>query len=549
MLDVRSLRIAYRGRNGEAIAVRDVSFQIFAGETVAVVGESGSGKTSVAQAIIGLLPPGGKVQSGSIRFLKTSLSSLTEQELGRFRGAQIGLVPQDPTISLNPVMRIGEQIAETLRRHGLADRQAARQEAVDILERVGIDLPTVRASQYPHELSGGMRQRVLIGIALACKPRLIIADEPTSALDVTVQRQILNTLEELTANSGTAVLLITHDLDVAADRADRIIVMKDGDIVETGETQQILRNARSPYTKRLIAAAPSRSSTRLIPRDAPYPACAEQLRRDEQLASATADINLALSLQSITKHFRVKLSNGRTEQVAAVKSVSVDIPKGSTLAIVGESGSGKTTTARMAARLVDADSGAIIIDGTDTTGLSGETLRKLRANVQMVYQNPYASFNPRFTVEAVIEEPLRAFGWKLGDRQRRVAELLDQVALPASAGKRLTAELSGGQRQRVAIARAIALKPSLIVLDEPVSALDVSIQSQVLQLLVDLQGELNLSYLFITHDLSVVRQVSDRVAVMRYGEIVEQGTTEAVFAHPDHEYTRELLEAIPGPGR
>ena len=534
LLDVRDLSVGFRRQGAAVDAVRTVSFQVHPGETVAIVGESGSGKTTLAHSIIGLLPAGGRILAGSIRFAGYQLASLTEREFDRIRGAQLGLVPQDPATSLNPVKRVGEQIAETLRTHGLAKGPAARQAAVDILDQVGIDRPAIRAGQYPHELSGGMRQRVLIGIAVACKPRLIIADEPTSALDATVQRRVLDTLDMLAETSGTAILLITHDLGVAADRADRILVMHQGRIVEAGDTARVLHQPEAAYTRALIAAAPSVTSTRRVPGRAPA-------RPDEAAPPA-------LVLSGISKQFQLRLPNGGREQVDALQGISLSVPKGRTLALVGGSGSGKSTAARIAARLTAADGGTVLLDGADITHAAGEALRRLRARMQLVYQNPYASFDPRFTVGEIIEEPLRAFGHRPQARRRRVAELLEQVALPPGAAQARASELSGGQRQRVAIARAIALKPDLLILDEPVSALDVSVQAQVLQLLVDLQGELGLSYLFITHDLGVVRQVSDHVAVIHEGRVVEAGETAAVFSRPAHPYTRDLLDAVPGQG-
>ncbi|MEC3913940.1 ABC transporter ATP-binding protein [Nocardia sp. CDC160] len=524
LLRIEGLQVEYRGRTGTTRAVRGASLEVRRGETVALVGESGSGKSTLAHAVIGLLR-GGAITGGEITFAGERLERAGQRKLQGIRGARIGLVPQDPGTSLNPVLRIGEQVGEVLRIHGRADRRTAGREAVRILEQAGLDRPELRARQYPQDLSGGQRQRVLIGIALACGPELVIADEPTSALDVTVQRRILDHLAERTAESGTAVLLITHDLAVAAERADRIAVMRDGEIVETGTAAEVLGAPRHEYTRRLIAAAPS-----LDPTERPR----RTLERTTPLLTATG----------LRKSFRI----AREVTLTAVDDVSLEIHRGETLAVVGESGSGKSTTARILARLAEPDAGTITFDGQDITGLRGAGLRALRRRIQVVYQNPYVSLNPKLTIGAIVAEPLQAFG--IGDRRTRratTAELLEQVALPASYVARRPAELSGGQRQRVAIARALALRPELLVLDEPVSALDVSVQAQILDLLESLQSELDLAYLFISHDLAVVRRLADRVAVMRQGCVVETATTAQLFDNPQNDYTRELLAAVPRP--
>ncbi|WPF82008.1 ABC transporter ATP-binding protein [Sanguibacter sp. 4.1] len=537
LLVVEGLEVAYRTRRGTVPAVRGVDLHVDAGEVVAVVGESGSGKTTTAQAIIGLLPRGGVRTAGRIVLDGTDISAWSDKELERVRGARLGLVPQDPTVSLNPVRRIGDQVADVLVVHSGLARRATGQRVVEILEQAGLRDPEAVARQYPHQLSGGMRQRVLIGIALACRPALVIADEPTSALDVTVQRAVLDHLGSLTAELGTAVLLVTHDLGVAAERAQRVIVMNRGRVVEEGSARQILEDPQDPYTKALVAAAPSLSPTRLRPSVRAAPPA----RTTQEPEPAVVEV------RDLVKEFTVPQQGGGKKTLRAVDGVSFSVPRGETFAIVGESGSGKSTTARLVLRLADPTSGSVHVDGQDITRLRGRRLRRLREHLQLVYQNPYASLDPRFTIGQVLTEPLEAF--RVGDRAsraRRAAELLDQVALPTSALHRHPAELSGGQRQRVAIARALALHPQVVVLDEPVSALDVSVQAQILQLLVDLQAELGLSYLFISHDLAVVRQISDRVGVMSRGELVESGTTEQIFADPQHDYTRALLAAIPG---
>ncbi|MGW0018997.1 ABC transporter ATP-binding protein [Rhodococcus sp. NPDC003382] len=523
LLEVRDLQVAYGSAREPVVAVDGVDLTVARGEVVAVVGESGSGKSTTAQAIIGLLAGTGRVTGGSVTFDGTRLNDLSERAFERIRGARIGFVPQDPTTSLNPVLRVGDQVAEVLRIHGLADRRTARIETLRILEEAGLDDPALRAKQYPQELSGGQRQRVLIGIALACRPDLVIADEPTSALDVTVQRRILDHLDARIAETGTAVLLITHDLGVAADRADRIVVMKSGRVVETGPAAQVLADPQHEYTRSLIAAAPSLA-------DAPQrPA----LRKAAPI----------LTVSNVSRTFRID----RKSALHAVRDVSFEVPRGGTLSLVGESGSGKSTVSRIAIRLETPTSGEVRFDGDDITGLRGHALRALRRRVQIVHQNPYASLDPKLRIRDIVAEPLDAFG--IGTRAERaehVARLLDQVALSTAHLDRKPAELSGGQRQRVAIARALALQPDLLVLDEPVSALDVSVQAQILDLLTALQTELGLSYLFISHDLAVVRQISDTVAVMRAGRVVEYGSTAEIFDNPQHEYTQTLLEAIPG---
>ncbi|WP_405477129.1 ABC transporter ATP-binding protein [Streptomyces canus] len=528
LLEVRGLSVSYRTRGGTVQAVRGVDLDVWPGQVTAVVGESGSGKSTTAHAIIRLLAANGGIDAGTVRFGRQDLSSLSERELRTVRGARIGLVPQDPTVSLNPVKRIGEQVAEVLRIHQLTTRRSAPSDAVAILEQAGLPDAATRARQYPHELSGGMRQRALIAVAIAGKPKLIIADEPTSALDVTVQRVILDHLQHLTEQSGTAVLLVTHDLGVAADRAQRIVVMSEGRVVEAGPTRDILDNPQHAYTRRLLASAPSLATAR------------PRATVTTPSAPGTAPL---VEVQGAVKEFRLPGSG----TLRAVDDVSFTLHRGRTLALVGESGSGKSTTARLVLRLTDPTAGRIVFDGADVTTARGAPARQLRRRAQLVYQNPYASLDPRFSIGEVITEPLRAF--KVGDRASRLArarELLDRVALPASTLERRPAELSGGQRQRVAIARALALSPDLVVCDEPVSALDVSVQAQVLDLLAELQADTGVAYLFISHDLAVVRQIAHHVAVMRAGRIVETGTAEDLFARPRHAYTRELLAAIPG---
>ncbi|GAA3208569.1 dipeptide ABC transporter ATP-binding protein [Oerskovia jenensis] len=545
LLDVKDLHVGYRtATGGDAPAVDGVSLQVRAGEVVALVGESGSGKSTTAHAVINLLPRGGRRTAGTIRFAGRDLAGLSEGEWREVRGRRIGLVPQDPTVSLNPVQRVGDQVAEVLVIHGLARRREARGRAVELLEKAGLDDPAARARQYPSQLSGGMRQRVLIAIAIAAGPDLVIADEPTSALDVTVQRRILDHIELLRSTLGTAVLLITHDLGVAADRADRIVVLRHGRVVEEGPARSVLADPQHPYTRELIAAAPSLASARLGSEGAVRATSrADGLPDGGARPAPSAPL---LEARGLRKEFSLP-RGAATRSLVAVDDVSFDLHAGQTFALVGESGSGKSTTARLVLRLDQPTAGSLVLDGTDLTAARGEELRRLRRRFQVVYQSPYASLDPRFTVEQIVEEPLRAYA--LGDtraRRARVRELVDQVALPAASLGRGPRELSGGQRQRVAIARALALRPELVVLDEPVSALDVSVQAQILDLLVALQAEHGLAYLFISHDLAVVRQVADHVGVMHRGRLVETGTADRILLDPHEEYTRELVAAIPG---
>lgn len=530
ILSVDGLQVAYASGRRTVEAVRGVDLSVPRGGIVALVGESGSGKSSVSQALVRRLPENGSITGGAIRFDGVDLTRARERTLRRIRGGQIAFVPQDPNASLNPVMRVGEQIAEQIRLHTGLSRADAAKRAVEILGDVGIPNPEVRAGQYPHELSGGMKQRVLIGMAWSCDPRLVIADEPTSALDVTVQRRVLDQIEQLAETRGTAVLLVTHDLGVAKDRARHVVVMQQGLVVDQGTTADVLGTPRTDYTRELVAAAPGLTSRRLEP----------TLEGDSP--SEPVVQRPLLEVVGLRKTF----AQGDDTFVAA-DDVSFVVPAGRTVALVGESGSGKTTTARMAARITQADDGRVLFRGQGITDLRGAGLREWRRSVQVVYQNPFGSLDPRMSIEALIAEPLRAF--RIGsraERSRRVRDLLDSVRLPSTVAERLPVELSGGQRQRIAIARALALQPELLVLDEPVSALDVSVQTQILQVLVDLQAALGLGYLFITHDFGVVRQISDHVVVMRQGRVVEQGPAERMLTRPESDYARELIEAVPG---
>ncbi|CAN7279550.1 ABC transporter ATP-binding protein [Pseudarthrobacter oxydans] len=540
LLEIRDLAITFNTSNGEVNAVRNAHLTIMPGETVAIVGESGSGKSTTALAAIGLLPANGRVSGGQILLDGEDISHAPEKRMIELRGNTIGMVPQDPMSNLNPVWKIGYQVKETLRANG---RPSGPEDIAKVLSEAGLPDAHRRARQYPHEFSGGMRQRALIAIGLSCQPRLLIADEPTSALDVTVQRQILDHLEGMTSELGTAVLLITHDLGLAAERADKVVVMYRGQVVESGPSLELLQNPQHPYTKRLVESAPSLASRRI------QVAKEQGVEAADLLAPAAEALTAdnVLEIQDLRKVYKLRQGLGKSSDFAAVDGVTFDVLRGTTTAIVGESGSGKSTVAKMVLQLEKPTDGKILFDGVDTSLLKPSELFKFRRRVQPIFQDPYGSLDPMYNIYRTIEEPLRVH--KIGNkasREKKVRELLDQVALPQSTMQRYPNELSGGQRQRVAIARALALDPEVIICDEAVSALDVLVQAQVLNLLADLQSNLGLTYLFITHDLAVVRQIADHVCVMEKGRLVETGSTDDVFDAPQQEYTQALLNAIPG---
>lgn len=589
LLKITDLEVTFTTSTGVVPAVRGANLTIYPGQTVAIVGESGSGKSTTAAAVIGLLPGTGKVTGGSIEFDGKELTKMSSKEWIEVRGSGIGLVPQDPMSNLNPVLRVGTQVKEALLANNIVPRSEAGERVTELLEQAGLPDGERRAKQYPHEFSGGMRQRVLIAIGLASRPKLLIADEPTSALDVTVQRRILDHLETLTKEMGTAVLFITHDLGLAAERAEQLVVMHRGRIVESGPALEILQHPQHPYTKRLVSAAPSLASARIESAHA-----RGITHTEEELTGSAKNVSSEemIRVEHLTKEFHIRGAKGEASKLLAVDDVSFTLRRGKTLAVVGESGSGKSTAANMILHLLEPTSGKIFFDGEDTSEYSEAQLFALRRRLQAVFQNPYGSLDPMYSIYRIIEEPLKIHGYgtleyavqeikraeetgrepeewmttlveasegkrtltatekrKLTPkklREERVAELLDLVALPRSAMRRYPNELSGGQRQRVAVARALALNPEVIVLDEAVSALDVLVQNQILHLLNDLQAELGLSYLFITHDLAVVRQIADDVVVMEKGRLVEANTTDALFDHPVQDYTRELIEAVPG---
>ncbi|MEV5263557.1 ABC transporter ATP-binding protein [Streptomyces anulatus] len=511
---------------GPVRAVDGLSFTLEAGGALGVVGESGSGKSASAYALLGLHRGTGARVGGSVRVAGTDVNTADDRELRALRGAGAAMVFQDPLSSLDPYYPVGDQIAEVYRVHRPVSRKAARARAVEVLDRVGIPDAARRSRLRPHEFSGGMRQRALIAMALVCEPGLLIADEPTTALDVTVQAQILDLLHDLRHETGMGLLLVTHDVGVAAESVDEVLVMRHGKEVERGPVARVLGTPREPYTKELLAAVPRVETRRVVP--VPPPRGAE-------------DATPLLEAVGLRREF------GRgSGRVAAVDGVSLTVHAGRTLGIVGESGSGKTTLGRMLVRLLDPTAGRLRYGGREIGSLPEKELRSFRRDLQMVFQDPVASLNPRRSVGESVADPLRAAGESDEGRIRdRVGELLERVGLDPGRYERYPHEFSGGQRQRVGIARALAAEPKLIVCDEPVSALDVTTQAQVVELLSELQRELDIGLVFIAHDLAVVRQVSDEVAVMRRGVIVEQGSADAVYADPRDPYTRQLLAAVP----
>jgi peptide/nickel transport system ATP-binding protein len=558
LLEVKDLHVGFAADKKTVVpAVIGANLSVYPGQTVAIVGESGSGKSTTAHAIIDLLPGTGRITGGQILFEGQDIARAKKSDIVALRGSSIGLVPQDPMSNLNPLWRVGAQIKESLEANGVAKGKAADARVVELLEEAGLPDAERRARQYPHEFSGGMRQRALIAMGLAARPKLLIADEPTSALDVTVQKQILDHLDKLTDELGFAVLLITHDLGLAAERADHLVVMYRGQVVESGPALEILQDPRHPYTKRLVSSAPSLASQRLSSVQARAEVREQAVQTAAEIAAEVATDSAELGegrgtiieAKDLTKVFTIRGSRpGRSTDFTAVDRVSFRLERGTTTAIVGESGSGKSTVARMVLGLLDATSGSVEFDGVDITTLrKKEQQLALRRQMQPVFQNPYASLDPMYSIYRSIEEPLRLHGvGSTKEREAKIRDLLDKVSLPASVMTRYPNELSGGQRQRVAIARALALDPEVVICDEAVSALDVLVQAQILTLLNELQSELGLSYLFITHDLAVVRQIADNVLVMQNGKVVEQSSVAEVFDNPREQYTRMLLDAIPG---
>ncbi|MER9890563.1 ABC transporter ATP-binding protein [Mesorhizobium sp. M0119] len=534
VLSVSGLSVAVRGEEGERDVVSDLTFGLMRGETLCIAGESGSGKSMTALAIMGLLPqPAARIRSGSIRLGDQDLAALSESGMRRIRGDRIAMIFQEPMTSLNPVLSVGRQLTEAIEAHTSLSRSNSRLRALEALKAVRIPDAERRLEHYPHELSGGMRQRVMIAMALALNPDVLIADEPTTALDVTVQGEVLELLRDLQREHGTSVILITHDMGVVAEMADRVIIMRDGRMVEQGRADDIFNRPQADYTRELLAAVPRIGGGRTA--------------EDRQDAT-----NMPAELVSVSDlHVRFDLHGGffgRVDRrVHAVEGVSFSIAPHETLSLVGESGCGKSTTAKAIAGLVPF-TGSISIGGHDLSALSRKERKAVRRNVQMIFQDPFASLDPRMRVGDLVAEPLLIHG--LGDREQRhaqIAALFERVGLSADQMERYPHEFSGGQRQRICIARALALRPKLIIADESVSALDVSVQARVLRLLKELKREFGVAYLFISHDMAVVENISDRVAVMYLGQIVEMGTRDQIFSNPRHPYTKRLIEAVPVP--
>ena len=548
---IQELRVEFQTQDGPVLGVENVSFDINAGETVCVVGESGSGKSVSSLSLMRLVEfGGGKIAGGRLLFERQNDPAVdlarTDQDVMRdIRGNEIGMIFQEPMTALNPVFTVGRQLTEGLRLHKNMSKAQAEARALELLTQVRIPEPARRLAQYPHELSGGMRQRVVIAMALACSPRLLIADEPTTALDVTIQAEILALIDRLKRETGTAVMFITHDMAVVAQMADRVVVMFRGNKVEEGTVEEIFENPQHPYTKALLAAVPKLGEMR----GKPYPEPMKLLgTADKEIKPIKGTEETLLTVKNLTTRFPVQggFLRRTVANVHAVVDLSFTINKGQTLSLVGESGCGKSTAGRSLLRLVDPQSGEVNLDGKDIMALDSRGLHKARLDMQMIFQDPFASLNPQMQLSDQVAEPIHNYGTLKGaELTKRIEMLFDRVELPRSFMRRFPHELSGGQRQRVAIARALALNPKLIVADEAVSALDVSVQAQVVNLMLELQAEMGLSFLFISHDMAVVERVSHHVGVMYLGRIVEMGTRSQVFENPQHPYTQALMKAVP----
>lgn len=548
---IKKLRVEFQTKDGPVVGVEDVSFEVRPGETVCIVGESGSGKSVSSLSLMRLVEfGGGEIAGGQLLFDRgkggeLDLAKVDQDQMRDIRGNEIGMIFQEPMTALNPVFTVGRQLTEGLRVHRGLSQADAEKRALELLREVRIPEPERRLKQYPHELSGGMRQRVVIAMAMACRPRLLIADEPTTALDVTIQAEILALMDRLKRETGTAVMFITHDMAVVAQMADRVVVMFRGNKVEEGTVEEIFENPQHEYTKALLAAVPKLGEMR--GKAAPEPMKLMGVA-DQKIEPIMGTDKPLLRVKGLTTRFAVKGGFFRRTiaNVHAVEDVSFTLNKGQTLSLVGESGCGKSSAGRSILRLVEPMAGEIDLDGVDVVKLDQSGLRKARLDMQMIFQDPFASLNPQMQLLEQVAEPMRNYGVASGSELvDRVASLFDRVQLPRSFMRRYPHEMSGGQRQRIAIARALALNPKLIVADEAVSALDVSVQAQVLNLMMELQADLGLSYLFISHDMAVVERVSHNVGVMYLGRIVELGTRERVFENPQHPYTQALMKAVP----
>ncbi|MDR2310118.1 MAG: ABC transporter ATP-binding protein [Brucellaceae bacterium] len=554
VLRVQNLTTSFLGEGGWRPVVKNISFDVGAGETVALVGESGSGKSVTSLSVMRLLQPDTSRIEGNILLAGKDILQLSEQEMQKIRGNDVAMIFQEPMTSLNPLYTVGDQICEALLCHRNMSKAEAKAEALRLMDKVRIPSAASRFNEYPHRFSGGMRQRVMIAMALVTRPKLLIADEPTTALDVTIQGQILDLIKTLQEEEGTSVLFITHDMGVVAEVADRTVVMYHGDAVETGDTAEIFHQAKHPYTRALLSAVPALGSMTGRARPLRFPVVdirtGTALPPVEAADTVAQDVPPVLDVKGLTTRFTIHsgMFGKLAGRVHAVENVSFSLQPGETLSLVGESGCGKSTTGRSIMRLIEPQSGSVMVNGQDVMAMAGHELQGLRRTMQMIFQDPYASLNPRMRIGASIAEPFLEH--KLGTKHQareRVADLLERVGLKADMASRFPHEFSGGQRQRICIARALALDPKLIVADESVSALDVSIKAQVINLLLDLQSSLNLSFLFISHDMAVVERLSHRVAVMYLGEIVEIGPRAAVFENPQHPYTKKLMAAVPVP--
>jgi peptide/nickel transport system ATP-binding protein len=550
LLSIKNLVVNFRLDKGQVFeAVKNISFDIPENKTVALVGESGSGKSVSAMTILRLLPDNAQLGKDSqINFNGKNLLALSEGEMQDLRGKEIAVIFQEPMTSLNPVFTVGDQIAEVLTRHMNMNRAQAAKRTVELLTEVGIPAPELSVRKYPHEMSGGQQQRVMIAMAIACEPKLLIADEPTTALDVTIQKQVLDLIAALQRKHKMSVLFITHDLGVVGEIADEVVVMQQGEIKEKGTCAQIFNNPQHPYTKALLACRPSVDKRpKRLPVIADFLSGNGPTNIEERVRGATASDTHVLEVNNLSKVFTMKTGLFGKKNMTAVDNVSFKLPKGKTLGLVGESGSGKTTVGLTLMRLHAASGGEVKFNGVDLLKLSDSEMMKYRRRIQIIFQNPYASLNPRFTVGQILLEPMRVHGILANDQERvaEVMRLLKRVGLPEASFGKYPHEFSGGQRQRIAIARCLTMKPDVLICDESVSALDVSVQAQVLNLLQDLQDEYGLSYIFISHDLSVVKYISDVVMVMSQGKLVEMANSDEIYKNPKEEYTKTLLSSIP----